>query len=84
MLLILKFYLGGLIRDDCKDTLTAVHIQLSKAIMGTAPAGCRCALAEGPDHMVRPARPKPAGGLHHASERRKMRNMQTIGPATLS
>lgn len=34
VLLILESYLGGLIRDDSKDTLTAVHVPLAMAIMG--------------------------------------------------
>lgn len=34
VLLILESYLGGLIRDDGKDTLTAVHVPLAMAIMG--------------------------------------------------
>lgn len=33
-LLVLESYLGGLIRDDGKDTLTAVHVPLGMAIMG--------------------------------------------------
>lgn len=35
-LLVLESYLGGLIRDDGKDKLTAVHVPLAMAIMGTA------------------------------------------------
>lgn len=34
VLLILESYLGGLIRDANKDTLTAVHVPLGMAIMG--------------------------------------------------
>jgi uncharacterized membrane protein len=33
VLLVLESYLGGLIRDDSKDTLTAVHVPLAMAIM---------------------------------------------------
>ena len=33
VLLVLEAYLGGLIRDDSKDTLTAVHVPLGMAIM---------------------------------------------------
>jgi hypothetical protein len=33
VLLVLESYLGGLIRDDGKDTLTAVHVPLAMAIM---------------------------------------------------
>jgi hypothetical protein len=33
-LLVLESYLGGLIRDDGKDALTAVHVPLAMAIMG--------------------------------------------------
>ena len=33
-LLVLEAYIGGLIRDDGKDTLTAVHVPLGMAIMG--------------------------------------------------
>lgn len=33
VLLVLESYIGGLIRDDSKDTLTAVHIPLGMAIM---------------------------------------------------
>ena len=35
-LLVLESYLGGLIRDDGKDTLTAVHVPLAMAIIGLA------------------------------------------------
>ena len=35
-LLVVESYLGGLIRDDGKDTLTAVHVPLAMAIMGVA------------------------------------------------
>jgi len=35
-LLLVESYLGGLIRDQGKDTLTAVHIPLALAIMGLA------------------------------------------------
>jgi hypothetical protein len=34
VLLILESYLGGLIRDNGKDSLTAVHIPLAMALMG--------------------------------------------------
>jgi uncharacterized membrane protein len=34
VLLILESYLGGLIKDQGKDSLTAVHIPLAMAIMG--------------------------------------------------
>ena len=33
VLLVIESYIGGLIRDDSKDTLTAVHIPLAMAIM---------------------------------------------------
>lgn len=33
VLLVLEAYLGGLIRDASKDTLTAVHVPLGMAIM---------------------------------------------------
>ena len=33
VLLIVESYVGGLIRDDSKDTLTAVHVPLAMAIM---------------------------------------------------
>lgn len=36
VLLVLEAYLGGLIRDDGKDALTAVHIPLSLLLMGVA------------------------------------------------
>jgi hypothetical protein len=36
VLLVLEAYVGGLIRDDSKDTLTAVHVPLAMAIMGLA------------------------------------------------
>jgi len=36
VLLILEAYLGGLIRDDGKNALTAVHVQLAMAVMGLA------------------------------------------------
>jgi hypothetical protein len=36
VLLVVESYLGGLIRDDSKDTLTAVHVPLALAIMGLA------------------------------------------------
>lgn len=36
VLLVLESYLGGLIRDDGKDTLTAVHVPLGMAIMAVA------------------------------------------------
>lgn len=35
-LLVVESYIGGLIRDDGKDTLTAVHVPLAMAIIGTA------------------------------------------------
>lgn len=35
-LLVLEAYLGGLIHDDGKDALTAVHVPLAMAIMGLA------------------------------------------------
>ena len=35
-LLVLESYLGGLIKDSGKDSLTAVHIPLALAIMGLA------------------------------------------------
>lgn len=35
VLLVLESYIGGLIRDDSKDTLTAVHVPLGMLIMGT-------------------------------------------------
>jgi hypothetical protein len=35
VLLVLESYVGGLIRDDSKDTLTAVHVPLGMLIMGT-------------------------------------------------
>jgi heme A synthase len=34
VLLIVESYLGGLIRDQGKDTLTAIHVPLAMAIMG--------------------------------------------------
>jgi ABC-type Na+ efflux pump permease subunit len=36
VLLVVEAYLGGLIRDDGKDTLTAVHVPLALAIMALA------------------------------------------------
>ena len=36
VLLIVESYLGGLIRDESKDTLTAVHVPLAMVIMGLA------------------------------------------------
>ena len=36
LLLVLESYLGGLIRDAGKDTLTAVHVPLAMAIMALA------------------------------------------------
>jgi hypothetical protein len=36
VLLVLESYLGGLIRDDSKDTLTAVHVPLGMAIMAVS------------------------------------------------
>ena len=36
VLLILEAYLGGLIRDDGKDSLTPVHIPLAMLLMGVA------------------------------------------------
>jgi hypothetical protein len=35
-LLVVESYVGGLIRDAGKDTLTAVHVPLAMAIMGLA------------------------------------------------
>lgn len=34
VLLIVESYLGGLIRDQSKDTLTAVHVPIAMALMG--------------------------------------------------
>lgn len=36
VLLVLESYIGGLIRDDSKDTLTAVHVPLAMAVMALA------------------------------------------------
>src|SRR3954447_10483083 len=36
VLLVVESYLGGLIRDGGKDTLTAVHVPLAMAIIGLA------------------------------------------------
>lgn len=36
VLLVLESYLGGVIRDSGKDTLTAVHVPLGMAILGVA------------------------------------------------
>lgn len=36
VILVVEAYLGGLIRDDSKDALTAVHIPLAMALMGLA------------------------------------------------
>ena len=36
LLTILESYIGGLIRDDGKDTLTAVHVPLAMALMALA------------------------------------------------
>jgi hypothetical protein len=36
VLLLVESYLGGLIRDASKDTLTAVHVPLAMVIMGLA------------------------------------------------
>ena len=36
ILLILESYLGGLIKDQGKDTLTAVHVPIAMALMGLA------------------------------------------------
>jgi hypothetical protein len=36
ILLMTESYLGGLVRDDSQDTLTAVHVPLAMAIMGLA------------------------------------------------
>lgn len=36
VLLVLESYLGGLIRDDGKDTLTAVHVPLAMAVMAVS------------------------------------------------
>lgn len=38
VLLVLESYVGGLIRDDSKDTLTALHVPLGMLIMGTVAA----------------------------------------------
>jgi hypothetical protein len=35
-LIVVESYIGGLIRDDGKDTLTAVHIPIAMAIMAVA------------------------------------------------
>jgi heme A synthase len=35
-LLVLESYIGGLIRDDGKDTLTAVHVPLAMAVLALA------------------------------------------------
>ena len=34
VLLVVESYIGGLIRDQSKDTLTAVHVPLAMALMG--------------------------------------------------
>jgi hypothetical protein len=49
VLIVLESYLGGLIRDQSKDTLTAVHVSLAMALMGLAV--CVAAL---PGHPTRP------------------------------
>ncbi len=36
VVLVLEAYLGGLIRDQSKDVLTAVHVPLAMALMGLA------------------------------------------------
>ena len=36
LLIVVESYIGGLIRDDSKDTLTAVHVPLAMAIMALA------------------------------------------------
>jgi hypothetical protein len=36
VLLVLELYLGGLIRDDGKDAVTAVHVPLAMAIMAVS------------------------------------------------
>ena len=36
VLIVLESYIGGLIRDDSKDTLTAVHLPLAMAIMAVS------------------------------------------------
>ena len=36
VLLVLEAYLGGLVREDGQDTLTAVHVPLAMALMGLA------------------------------------------------
>jgi hypothetical protein len=36
VLLVAESYLGGLIRDDSKDTLTAVHVPIAMGLMGLA------------------------------------------------
>ncbi len=51
VLLVLESYLGGLIRDDSKDTLTAVHVPLAMAVMALAvwlPLRARRPSAESP------------------------------------
>jgi amino acid transporter len=51
VLLILESYLGGLIRDQSKDVLTAVHVPLAMAIMGLAvwlPLRARAGRSTGP------------------------------------
>ena len=35
-LIVIESYIGGLIRDDGKDTLTAVHVPVAMALMGLA------------------------------------------------
>lgn len=35
-LIVVESYIGGLIRDDGQDTLTAVHVPIAMAIMGMA------------------------------------------------
>ena len=37
ILLILESYLGGLIKDQSKDALTAVHVPIAMALMGPMP-----------------------------------------------
>ena len=36
VLIVLESYIGGLIRDDSKDTLTAVHVPLAMALMAVS------------------------------------------------
>lgn len=55
VLLVLESYIGGLIRDDSKDTLTAVHVPLGMLIMGTvAVLVVRALRSSGTDHSSTP------------------------------